>query len=250
MGSDKTYPEEGPSREITVKSFDINAAEITNAQFSKFVEETGYVTDAEKPQEGFGAPGGAVFAMPSSGNPNGWHFKEGANWRSPEGGESTIKGFDSDPVVQVTLNDARAYAIWAGRRLPTEAEWEYAARGGSTGLYVWGDEKSPGGVEKANHWQGAFPYKNTVTDGYAGRSPIGCFEPNGFGLYDMIGNVWELTDTPYQDGLEEPVYTIKGGSFLCADNYCRRYRAPARQPQEAGLSTNHIGFRTVKDIAD
>jgi len=230
-----------------VRSFTIDATEVTNAQFAQFVEQTGYVTTAERPQVGFGVPGAAVFTPPSATNPNWWQFIEGANWRHPDGPESTITGRGNDPVVQVSYADAKAYAVWAGRRLPTEAEWEYAAQGGAESFYVWGEARAPDGVEPANTWQGAFPLRNTEADGYKLRAPIGCFAPNGFGLYDMIGNVWEWTDTVYRQSTGEPVYTIKGGSFLCAENYCRRYRASARQPQEAGLSTNHIGFRTVAD---
>jgi len=148
-------------------------------------------------------------------------------------------------VVQVSHADAKVYAEWAGRDLLTEGMWELAAKGGTDELYVWGNKRVPNGVEQANTWQGAFPVQNTNVDGYFLRAPVGCFKPNGFGAYDMIGNVWEWTDTIYQDNDGEKIYTIKGGSFLCAENYCRRYRASARQPQEAGLPTNHIGFRTV-----
>lgn len=245
IGSENAYPEERPLRQVEISGFNIDATEVTNRQFRSFVESTGYVTEVEKPQPGFDVAGGAVFTEPSASNPSWWRFVEGANWRHPEGPGSSIKGRDFDPVVQVTLNDARAYAKWAGRQLPTEAEWEYAAKAGAETLYVWGSEKSPNGKEKANTWQGAFPIQNTVSDGYALRAPVGCFEPNAFGLYDMIGNVWEWTDTSWDRGSGAPSNVIKGGSFLCAENYCRRYRASARQPQEDNLSTNHIGFRTV-----
>ena len=174
-----------------------------------------------------------------------WQFVEGASWRHPEGPNSTIEDRDNDPVVQISLRDAKAYAAWAKRRLPTDAEWEYAAKAGAETLYVWGEEKAPGGKEQANTWQGAFPLTNSKKDGYLRRAPVGCYEPNGFGLYDMIGNVWEWTDTPYENNSEAPQYVIKGGSFLCAPNYCRRYRASAMQPQDADFTTNHIGFRTV-----
>ena len=245
IGSDTAYPEERPARQVEIAAFDIDAAEVTNRQFAEFVKATGYVTDAEKIQPGFGVPGAAVFKPPTASQPNWWQFVEGANWQHPDGPESSITGRDLDPVVQVSFNDAAAFAEWAGRRLPSEAEWEYAARAGSTSEFVWGDERAPNGVEKGNTWQGAFPIQNDVDDGYALRAPIGCYESNDFGLYDMIGNVWEWTVSPYQKGPGEPVYTIKGGSFLCAPNYCQRYRASAKQPQEAGFSTNHIGFRTV-----
>lgn len=244
IGSNNAYPEERPERRAKVDSFEIDTHEVTNKQFSKFVEDTGYVSDAEKPQPGFDVPGGAVFSSPSAKSPSWWQFVEGANWQHPEGPNSTIEGRDLDPVVQVTLNDARAYSEWAGRRLPTEAEWEFAAKAGANSLYVWGDERAPDGQEKANTWQGAFPIENTMRDGFGLRAPIGCFEPNAFGLYDMIGNVWEWSDASWGDGQSQ---VIKGGSFLCAENFCRRYRASARQAQEANLSTNHIGFRTVRN---
>lgn len=250
IGSDSAYREERPIRRVRVMAFDIDATEVTNGQFARFVEAVGYVTDSERPQSGFGVAGGAVFMPPSLRNPNWWRFVEGANWRHPEGPSSSIQGREHFPVVQVSFNDARAYADWAGRRLPTEVEWEYAARGGAETVYVWGHERAPGGKEHANTWQGSFPINNTVADGYLLRAPVGCFPPNHYGLYDMIGNVWEWTDTLYRRVPGEAVYTIKGGSFLCAENFCRRYRAPARQAQQAGLTTNHTGFRTVSSIKD
>jgi len=244
MGSDSAYPEERSQRNVQLSAFEIDASEVTNRQFATFVKETGFITEAEKPQAGFNAPGGAVFSTPTASHPSWWRFVEGANWKHPEGPNSTIEGRELEPVVQVTLNDARAYANWAERRLPIEEEWEFAAKAGSNSMYVWGNDRAPDGQEKANTWQGAFPIQNTSADGFSARAPIGCFEPNAFGLYDMIGNVWEWTDTAWGDGQS---HVIKGGSFLCAENYCRRYRASARQPQEANFSTNHIGFRTVKD---
>ncbi|MGB0906915.1 MAG: formylglycine-generating enzyme family protein [Maricaulaceae bacterium] len=254
MGSNETYREEGPSKTVSVNAFDIDATEVTNDDFRRFVAATGYVTDAEKPQYGFGAAGGAVFTPPTVNNPTWWTFVEGANWKSPSGPASTIEGLGFYPVVQVSLADARAYAKWAERRLPTEAEWEYAAKAGSDTLYVWGDERAPNKVEQANTWQGAFPVNNTTADGYTALAPAGCFPPNDFGLYDMIGNVWEWTDSAFDAdpnrNRPEAIYTIKGGSYLCAENYCRRYRASARQPQEVGFTTNHIGFRTIKDISE
>jgi len=242
------YPEERPVRSITVNSFDIDRAEVTNAQFRAFIEATDYVTVAERPQDGFDALGGAVFVEPTAENPAWWQFIEGANWRHPEGPNSTIEGFDNYPVVQVAYEDAKTYAKWAGRRLPSEAEWELAAGMGKDSVYVWGDERNPDGKILANTWQGAFPVENTVADGFAYRAPVGCFEPNGYGLHDMIGNVWEWTDTVFQETTGEAIHVIKGGSFLCAENYCQRYRAAARQPQEVGLPTNHIGFRTAGDV--
>ncbi len=250
IGSNDAYPEERPTRRVKLDAFEIDAVEVTNVQFQSFIEATGYLTEAEKIQPGFDVPGGAVFIQPTATHPSWWRFVEGANWRHPEGPESSIIGRETHPVVQVTLDDARAFAQWAGRRLPTEEEWEYAAKAGADTLYVWGSEKSPDGNEMANTWQGAFPIQNTREDGYHLRSPVGCYDPNAYGLYDMIGNVWEWTDTPWGSPGSNPVHTIKGGSFLCAENFCRRYRASARQPQEIDFSTNHIGFRTVKTAKD
>lgn len=250
IGSDSTYPEEAPKRELAIEGFLIDATEVTNQQFRAFVNATGYVTDAEKIQAGFNTPGGAVFTEPTQANPSWWQFVEGASWKNPEGPNSSIHGRELDPVVQVSLKDAKAYADWRGHRLPSQEEWEYAARAGSDHLYVWGTERAPEGNEQANTWQGAFPIENTADDGFLRRAPVGCFPANEFGLYDMIGNVWEWTDTPFgtQNGAVQ--YVIKGGSFLCAPNYCRRYRAAALQPQDADFTTNHIGFRTVKDLPD
>jgi len=244
MGSNSGYPEE-KIRSAFVDGYDIDNTEVTNAQFRAFVKATNYITTAEKPQPGSGLVGGAVFRPPSPSNPGWWHFVEGANWRHPEGPGSDINGGDLNPVVQVSLIDAKAYANWVGRSIPSEVQWEYAARAGRDSEFVWGDQKTVNGVEQANTWQGAFPIENTLQDGYELRAPIGCYEPNAFGLYDMIGNVWEWTDTDYEFTRTPNSYTIKGGSFLCAPNFCARYRAPARQSQEADFSTNHIGFRTV-----
>lgn len=248
MGSDRHYPEERSARIVSVGAFDIDITEVTNSQFAAFVEATGYVTDAERSQPGYDVTGGAVFVLSDGSSPGKWDFIEGAHWRQPEGPGSSIESKDNEPVVQISLNDAKAYANWAGRRLPTEAEWEYAAKSGSNTDYVWGDELTPEGREQANRWQGMFPYENLGNDGFELRAPVGSFPANRFGLYDMIGNVWEWTDTPFQLSSSEPIHVIKGGSFLCAENYCQRYRASARQPQEAGLPTNHIGFRTVADV--
>ena len=244
-GSNRGYPEERPQRQVTLEAFDIDATEVTNAQFSAFVADTHYVTSSEKMQAGFNAAGAAVFVPPDVAHTSWWRFVEGANWRHPEGPDSFIKGRENDPVVQVSHEDAAAYAKWAGRSLPTEAQWEYAARAGTETRYIWGESRTIDGKEQANTWQGAFPIQNTNDDGYLKRSPVGCYPPNDFGLYDMIGNVWEWTDTVYKESEAEPLYILKGGSFLCAENYCRRYRPAAKQPQEAGFPTNHIGFRTV-----
>jgi len=247
MGDD-VFPEEGPIRTVEVGSFNIDVHEVTNKQFAEFVDATGYVTDAEKEQPLLNTLGGAVFVPPSGAYRSWWRFVEGANWYQPEGPDSTIAGKEQYPVVQVSYNDAKAYAQWKGRRLPTEAEWEYAAGVGALSAYVWGDEKTPDGEEQANTWQGTFPVRDLGKDGHTGTAPVGCFKPNAFGLYDMIGNVWEWTDTLFAEGEGEPAFVIKGGSFLCADNFCQRFRSGARQPQEIGLPTNHIGFRTAGDV--
>ncbi len=240
------YPEEAP-RLASFPAFDIDATEVTNAQFAKFVQETGYITTAEKPHIASGQPaGGAVFKPPRAGQAGWWQFIAGAHWRAPEGPNSYIKGREQDPVVQVSLADAKAYAQWAGRAIPNEAQWEYAARAGVRTPYMWGSEdKQDVSTKAANIWQGAFPLENTGEDGFVGRAPIGCYPSNAYGLYDMIGNVWEWTLTPFELSPSKIDYAIKGGSFLCAPNYCVRYRAPARQPHEQDFSTNHIGFRTV-----
>ena len=259
MGDTGFYADEGPIVRLSVSPFSIDAHEITNRQFQRFVDATGYVTSAERLTEaGWPANGSAVFDAAE------WRFVEGANWRQPEGPGSSIEGRDDDPVVQVSLEDARAYAEWAGRRLPTEAEWEYAARGGLDGQpFAWGDVFTPGGVYMANTWQGMFPESDSGEDGHMGRAAVGCYAPNGYGLFDMIGNVWEWTQDPYYpdkrfeppEGVENtgfdprqpeaPVGVIKGGSFLCSPNFCGRYRPAARHAQNTGLGTNHIGFRTV-----
>lgn len=266
MGSEQHYPEEQPVIETDIAPFNIDAHEVTNAQFSIFVDETGYVTSAERATElGFPTNGSAVF------DASRWGFRTGADWKHPEGPGSDIRGKPHDPVVQISLEDAKAYANWLGRRLPTEAEYEYAARGGLVGKeYAWGDALTPGGQYMANHWQGVFPFADTADDGYKGRASVGCFEPNGYGAYDLIGNVWEWTSDPYYpdrrllsedtsevstDGFDPrqpavPVGVIKGGSFLCAQNFCRRFRPAARHAQDTGLGTNHIGFRTVSSLGD
>lgn len=245
IGSDSGYSEERPERQVVIGAFDIDTTEVTNAQFAAFVLDTSYVTSAEKPQLDFNVSGAAVFVPPDTNNPNWWRFVEGANWRHPEGPDSSINGRENDPVVQVSHADAKAYAAWVGRALPSEVQWEYAAKAGSDTRYIWGENRTLDGIEQANTWQGAFPIQNISEDGYLSRSPVGCYPANDFGLYDMIGNVWEWTDTVFKQSETEPLYILKGGSFLCAENFCRRYRAAAKQPQEAGFPTNHIGFRTV-----
>ena len=240
LGSKPKYPEEGPPREVTVEGFWISATEVTNAQFAEFVEATGYLTEAERdppPIEGAPLemlqPGSAVFRVPTPENPNWWAWVPGAEWRAPSGPGSSIRDREDDPVVQVTYQDALAYAEWAGMSLPDEDQWEFAARAG---------EDAPPVPKSANTYQGVFPARDLGEDGFTSRAPVGCFEANAFGLYDMIGNVWEWTTTA-RSGAATNI--IKGGSFLCAANYCARYRPSARQFQERDLGTDHIGFRVV-----
>ena len=280
MGSNRHYREEQPPRYATVTGFWIDRTEVTNAQFAAFVAATGYKTVAERglnakdypglPPEAL-VPGAMGFKEPAKGQPvhvdimEWWHYVPGANWRHPNGPGSSIEGKDNNPVVQVAYADAAAYAKWAGRSLPTEAEWEYAARGGLNGKdFAWGDEQTPEGRYMANTWQGFFPYSDEKNDGYHGTAPVGCFPPNGYSLFDMIGNVWEWATDWYEPGhkfadgdvdptgpakmtktVGGPLHVIKGGSWLCADNFCARYRPAARQPEEADLGASHIGFRTV-----
>ncbi|MGE2689509.1 formylglycine-generating enzyme family protein [Mycolicibacterium pulveris] len=279
MGSTQFYPEEAPSHTVTVAAFAVERHPVTNAQFAAFVEQTGYRTVAEQPLDpalypGAAAedlvPGGLVF-RPTSGPVDlrdwrqWWAWTPGACWRHPFGPDGPSWQERADhPVVQVAYPDAAAYARWAGRRLPTEAEWEFAARGGTTTTYSWGDEVSPGGQLMANIWQGDFPYRNTGALGWIGTSPVGTFPPNGFGLIDMIGNVWEWTTTRFRGHhrLDEPPkacctpsgpadpavhQALKGGSHLCAPEYCHRYRPSARSPQSQDSATTHIGFRCVAD---
>lgn len=268
MGSDRHYPEEAPVHRVAVDGFWIDRHPVTNAQFRQFVEATDHVTVAEIPPDPKDYPGALphmlyagslVFRRPE-GNVDlrdwkrWWTFLKGADWRHPYGPKSSIEGLDDHPVVHVAYADALAYARWAGKDLPTEAEWEFAARGGLDGAeFAWGDEFTPDGRHMANTWQGAFPRQNLATDGYVRTSPVTAFPPNGYGLYDMIGNVWEWTRDPSPTSPDEapvpgaPVArVIKGGSFLCAPTHCARFRASARQFQDEDLPTSHIGFRTVK----
>lgn len=287
MGSTSFYPEEAPIHAVTVAPFAIERHPVTNAEFAEFVDATGYVTVAEKPLDPAFYPGvaqedllpGALVFRPTAGPVNledwrqWWDWAPGAHWRRPFGDGSDIAGKDSHPVVQIAYPDAGAYAAWANRRLPTEAEWEYAAAAGATTTYAWGDEPTVDGNLMANTWQGRFPYRNDGAANWVGTSPVGTFPPNGFGLLDMIGNVWEWTTTPYSargharrdagaDGssLELPansccpppadpdptvIQSLKGGSHLCAPEYCLRYRPAARSPQSQDSSTTHIGFRCV-----
>ena len=282
MGDDYTYREEGPAHEVTLSSFWMDAHEVTNGQFAEFVADTGYVTVAERqpnPEDWPGVPveslepGSTLFTSPQDSNAssNWWSYVGGVSWRHPEGPKSSIQGKDNYPVVHVAWEDAQAYATWAGRELPTEAQFELVALSKRNSTFPWeGEELAPDGHHHANTWQGNFPIENTGEDEHVGIAPVGCFKPNDFGVYDLIGNVWEWTtnwyapghnpsDNSNPDGPAEdqsfdyanagfPVKVIKGGSYLCAPNYCMRYRPAARQAADTGLGTSHIGFRTVKAI--
>ena len=255
VGTNARNREEGPARAVETAGFSMDATEVTNAQFARFVAATGYVTVAERTPDpadhpGIDAsilvPGSAVFGVDPERGGFWWSFVPGASWRAPYGPGSDIEGLDPLPVVHVAYEDAAAYAAWAGGRLPSEDEWEIAARGGIEAAdFVWGDEFRPDGSWRANTWQGAFPVIDTGADGFQGLAPVGCFENNGYGLFDMAGNVWEWTDSPFDAG--GTTGTIRGGSFLCAPNYCARFRPAARQPQEWDFSASHIGFRVVYD---
>jgi len=286
MGSDEAEDRDAqPIHPVTLDGFWMDKTEVTNRQFARFVKETGYVTVAErKPtQEEFpDAPpenlvaGSLVFTPPfgrvSFDEPlSWWRYVPGANWRHPEGPESTIEGKDDYPVVQVCWEDAEAYAKWAGKRLPTEAQWEYAARGGKKGSrYTWGDEPATEGKARVNNWQGQFPQENTAADGFVRTGPVESYAPNGFGLYDMAGNVWEWCADwympayktepsvnppgpsssldPLEPGVDKRVQ--RGGSFLCSDLYCRRYRPGARGKGEPRSAAEHVGFRCVRSPSD
>jgi formylglycine-generating enzyme len=276
MGSEDFYPEERPVREVSVDGFWMDEHPVTAAEFRRFVRETAYVTVAERAPDPSDypdadpellVPGSLVFRkttrpVPLDDARNWWEYVPGASWRRPGGPGTTINGRDHHPVVQVAYEDARAYASWAGKELPTEREWEYAARGGLDGaVFAWGDEHFPEGKAMANSWQGEFPWQNLKLDGYEGTSPVGSFPPNDYGLVDMTGNVWEWTTDAFAMGAEpemaccapQPVLAgeayprnvIKGGSHLCAPNYCLRYRPAARQSETIETSTAHIGFRCV-----
>ena len=247
MGANAMYPEEEPARIVHVAAFRMQAHEVTNAQFERFVAATSYVTDAERSSaSGDPAGGSALFVTPEPDDGmSGWTLKRGATWKTPGGPGTGIARRINDPVVHVSLADAQAYAAWAGGRLPSEEEWEYAA---ASGLADPANRLS-GALDKdgkpiANFWQGVFPVKNEGADGFPGAAPVGCFPASKLGLYDMIGNVWEWTSTSYAPGRN----TIKGGSYLCAENFCARYRSAARQGQEVDFSSNHIGFRIVQDL--
>ncbi len=302
MGSASSYAEahEGPEIEVVVDSFFIDKTEVTNAAFALFVEATGYVTIAErpvdwdlikldlpqgipKPHDSLLAPGSLVFVPPSGpvsfdNIENWWQWKKGASWRAPEGPGSDLEGRSDHPVVHIAYEDAAAYARWAGKRLPTEAEWEYASREpGQNSQFQWGEELSPDGKYLANFFQGQFPYNNLLADGYARTAPVGSFAPNGHGLYDMIGNVWEWTADLYRPDTKkmyaamdmkgcrnprgpeksfdpnDPYATekrvTKGGSFLCSAEYCSNYRPTSRMATSHDSGQSHLGFRCVKDVA-
>lgn len=262
LGANPEHNDEGPPRQATVGPFSIDRTEVTNAQFAQFVKATGYVTLAERAPDPKLYPGVPASRLkPSSlvfvgaralgsGDPSlWWRVVEGANWKHPEGPGSDLKGRERHPVVQVAWDDALAYARWKGRDLPTEAEWEFAARAGLDGArYEWGDDRPKTGQPRANSWQGVFPAVDTGDDGYRARTaPVGCYPASAYGLHDMTGNVWEWTKDWYET--PNPVgraHLIKGGSFLCADNFCYRYRPAARQPGPPDTGTSHVGFRTVK----
>ena len=278
------YNEEGPPHEVTVDGFWMDEHEVTNAQFARFVEETGYVTTAERqpePEDFPGVPpeelkvGSVCFRRPDrevtdkSNFLQWWEYKENANWRQPAGPGSSIKGKEDLPVLHVSWFDATEYAKWSGGRLPTEAAWECAARGKmKSKRYVWGDHKLIDGKWPANTWQGDFPNVNNGDDGFQGLAPVKSFEPNPFGLYDMSGNVWEWCSDWYRPDyyLKSPEKNpkgpkdsydpsepniakrvMKGGSYLCCDSYCTRYRPSARDKNSPDTSTNHVGFRCVRD---
>jgi formylglycine-generating enzyme required for sulfatase activity len=287
MGSDKHYPEERPAHAVRVAGFWIDVTPVTNDEFGRFVSATGYVTLAERAASALDYPGAgiealapasAVFVVPSRSTQltdpySWWAYVRGADWRHPRGPGSSIDHLGSHPAVHIAYDDAEAYARWAGKSLPAEAEWEYAARGGLDGAdYAWGNEFYPDGKSLANTWKGEFPWENTKPEGMKWTTPVGSYPPNAYGLLDVCGNVWEWTADWYQEhkasqsccavdnprgGLREasvdpamqefniPRKVIKGGSFLCAPSYCRRYRPAARIAQPIDSSTCHLGFRCV-----
>jgi formylglycine-generating enzyme len=290
MGSERFYAEEAPVHQVRVDGFWMDRAPVTVAAFAAFVRETGYVTVAQRPLDPADYPGAdrsllvpgslvfrkAAHRVSLRDHTRWWAYVPAASWRAPAGPGSDRQRRDDHPVTHVAHEDAAAYAAWAGKALPTEAEWEYAARGGLDGAtFAWGDEERPGGRLMANSWQGEFPWDNRGADGWEGTSPVGTFAPNGYGLVDMTGNTWEWTDdfftprhpeaaqhaccAPSNPRVSDPAASypvgqpgshiarrvIKGGSHLCAPNYCLRYRPAARQAEAIDTSTSHIGFRCV-----
>ncbi len=287
MGSDRHYPEEAPAHSATVAGFWMDRFLVTNAEFARFADATGHITLAEKIPDAALYPGalphmlvaGSVVFLPPRKNVdlrnhyNWWTYVAGADWRHPEGPASSLDGRQDHPVVNVAYEDVLAYAKWAGKEVPTESEWEFAARGGLDGaVYTWGNEFAPDGKMMANTWQGEFPMLNLLIDGYERTSPVGAFPANGYGLHDMAGNVWEWTSDWFQSYRETakscctaqskrsaedksldprtptiqiPRKVLKGGSFLCAANYCLRYRPAARIPQQIDTGTCHQGFRCI-----
>ena len=295
MGSETFYPEEAPVRRVRVDPFRIDETPVTIAQFARFVAETGHVTFAEiapDPRDypgidpALAVPGSLVFEIAAGpvdlSVPSWWDFRPGACWRARLGPGSSIEALGDHPVVHIASADAEAFAAWAGKALPTEAEWEFAARGGLDGAdYAWGDELAPDGAMLCNYWQGAFPFANQLSDGWLRTSPVRSYRANGYGLYDMIGNVWEWTADWYalpkierkrggsccvpanphggtrggsiarnRDRSRIARRVIKGGSHLCAESYCRRYRPAARYPQSIDSTTCHVGFRCVRRLPD
>ena len=290
MGSDRHYSEEQPERRVEVGAFWIDTHPVTNAEFARFVAATGFVSFAEVPPDPADYPGmdpelavaGSLLFTPTAGpvdlaNPFAWWtFAIGACWHRPRGADSTVDGLADHPVVHVTHGDAAAYALWAGKSLPSEAEWEYAARGGLDGMdYVWGATFEPNGMAQANYWRGNFPWRREGTGLSPLTSPVGEYPANGFGLFDMIGNAWEWTEDWWSQGAAQspkspccvpsnprggdeqgsidpaspdspiPRKVLKGGSHLCAESYCQRYRPAARYPQPIDTTTSHVGFRCV-----
>jgi formylglycine-generating enzyme required for sulfatase activity len=290
MGSENFYPEERPVQEVSVDGFWMDRHTVTNEDFARFVEETGYVTVAERPLDPADFPGapaenlvpGSMLFHKTQGPvdledySNWWAWVPGTSWKHPLGADSSLAGIERHPVVHVAYEDVEAYAAWAGKTLPTEAEWERAARGGLDDKnFTWGDDDFPDGAAMANSWQGEFPWRNLAVDGFEGTSPVGSYPPNGYGLYDMAGNVWEWTSDwfvprradeivrsccipnnpriespdqsydPRQPQFRIPRKVVKGGSHLCAPNYCLRYRPAARQPQMIDTGMSHVGFRCI-----
>ncbi len=276
MGSVAFYPEEGPVHTARVDGLWVDRHPVTNKAFAEFVTASGYVTTAERPLDPALFPGlddyspGSMVFCQTAGPVDlrdwraWWTWVPGASWRRPRGPGADVTGLADHPVVQVSFADAAAYAEWAGKRLPTEAEWEHAARGGLDGaVYAWGNDLRPGGRLMANTWQGRFPYENIGAEGWVGTSPVGAFPANGFGLVDVTGNVWEWTADRWAGSHHPPAApccvphsaassaeplsrVLKGGSHLCSPEYCLRYRPAARSPESEDTSTTHIGFRCVR----